>query len=523
MNTLTAPLIRYTSHAGLVISTTLPGVFAAAMRDEVTSFVALRPHQRHAWHAFLAQLGTVALLRAGLPAPPDEESAWRDLLRNLTPEYPDDAPWCLVAPPDRPALLQPPLAGGDASGLKNSAPTPDSLDMLITSKNHDLKAGVMVVVQPDDWLFALVTLQTMEGFLGSGNYGVSRMNGGFANRPALGLAPPGGPGAHLRRDIKRLLAMGGRPPLSEGCAEQDGLVLVWLRSWDGTTSLSRSELHPLYIEICRRVRLFADKDERITARVGGSKVPRIAPMPKGVTGDPWTPIRRDKEGQKALTVDVRGFSYGPLVELLWPRNGDLSALQDPAADDAEEGLALVARALVRGQGKTEGYHERRVPISRKVRRRLGGSQATDRVAEAAHERVKLAGEVNSALRFALLALFENGPDKVDSQNKAALGKAEVFLARLERAVDQTFFEDLWREVDADDAEAGYACRAAWVQRLLNLAEGILEEADGAASKAVRRRYRARVRARSALHGAARSPKGSLASLLQAAKAADVPA
>ena len=523
MNTLTAPLIRYTSRAGLVLSTTLPGILAAAMRDEVTSFVALRPHQRHAWHAFLAQLGTVAVIRAGLAAPPDEESAWCELLRNLTPEYADDAPWCLVTSLDRPALLQPPLAGGDASGLKNFAITPDSLDVLITSKNHDLKSGVMALAQADDWLFALVTLQTMEGFLGAGNYGISRMNGGFANRPALGLAPPGGPGAHLQRDIGRLVAMNGRPPLSEGCAEQDGLVLVWLRPWDGTASLSRSELHPLYVEICRRVRLFADEKGRVTARVGGSKVPRIAPMPGGVTGDPWTPIRRDKDGQKALTVDPRGFSYRPLVELLWPRNGDPSALQDPAPDDVAEGLVLVARALVRGQGKTEGYHERRVPISRKVRRRMGGSQATDRVAEAAHERVKLAGEVNSALRFALLALFENGPDKVDGQNKAALAKAEVFLGRFERTVDQNFFDDLWHEVDADDAEAGYACRAAWVRSLLKLAEEILEVADGAAAKAVRRRYRARVRARSALHGAARSSKGSLASLLIAAKAADVPA
>ena len=76
-------------------------------------------------------------------------------------------PWCLVAPPDRPALLQPPIPDGLAT-LKNSIATPDALDMLVASRNHDLKGAVMARALPDDWLFALVSLQTMEGFLGAG-------------------------------------------------------------------------------------------------------------------------------------------------------------------------------------------------------------------------------------------------------------------------------------------------------------------------------------------------------------------
>ena len=34
----------------------LPEVYAALMADIVESFPAIRPHQRHAWHAFLVQL-----------------------------------------------------------------------------------------------------------------------------------------------------------------------------------------------------------------------------------------------------------------------------------------------------------------------------------------------------------------------------------------------------------------------------------------------------------------------------------
>jgi CRISPR system Cascade subunit CasA len=62
--------------------------------------------------------------------------------------------------------------------------------MLVTAKNHDVKAARLTEAGIDDWLFALVTLQTMEGIGGRNNYGVSRMNGGFANRPGFSIAPP---------------------------------------------------------------------------------------------------------------------------------------------------------------------------------------------------------------------------------------------------------------------------------------------------------------------------------------------
>lgn len=498
MNALTFPLIRFNRHDGSIGTATLPGVLAVLMRDEVAAFTALRPHQRHAWHAFLVQLAALALLRAGLDTVPDDEATWCNLLRGLTPDDIDDAPWCLVAPPDRPALLQPALPGGNLSELRNLVLTPDSLDMLVTSKTHDLKGGVMAQAAPDDWLFALVTLQTMEGFLGAGNYGISRMNGGFANRAALSVAPPGGPGAHLRRDVRRLVAMKGRTPLSNICAERDGLALVWLSPWDGTASLPASTLDPLYIEVCRRVRLQTE-GALITARVDGSKAARITPIPGGVTGDPWAPVRQDKDGLKVLTVDARGFSYKPLVDLLFPRDGQRAPLQVEVADDATDGLILIARALVRGQGKTEGYHERWVPLSRKVSRR-GVPTPTDPVAQMAHDRVQLAGDMASTLRFALFALFENGPAKVDAGNDAAGRKAKPFVARFEREVDLTFFEALWQEAEQDGADARRAERAKWLRALLRTADALLDEADHAAAKASRRRFRARVNADGVLHG-----------------------
>ncbi|MES9906481.1 MAG: type I-E CRISPR-associated protein Cas7/Cse4/CasC [Sedimenticola sp.] len=39
----------------------LPGLFVAMQHDQIRDFPALRPHQRHPWHAFLVQLAAIAL------------------------------------------------------------------------------------------------------------------------------------------------------------------------------------------------------------------------------------------------------------------------------------------------------------------------------------------------------------------------------------------------------------------------------------------------------------------------------
>lgn len=506
MNTLLVPLIRVATADGTQAAATLPGVLALLMRDGVAAFPALRAHQRHAWHSFLALLAANALHRACRPEPPDSEVQWCALLRGLTPDHADDAPWCLVAPLDRPALLQPAIPSGALAELKNVIATPDALDMLVTAKNHDLKQAVMAAAQPDDWLFALLTLQTMEGFLGAGNYGISRMNGGFANRAALGIAPPGGPGAHVRRDVLRLLALRGKLPGAIGYAAEGGLALVWLAPWDGATSLRQDALDEWYIETCRRVRL-TQHHGVLSARAGGSKVARILPIDGGVTGDPWSPIVTEKGGAtKSLTVDARGFGYRRMVDFMFSDSSvKPSALQTEDSTDAAHGLELVARALVRGQGKTEGYHERRVPLSKRGPRRGPGQGVfTDLRAAAARERVRLAGEMQDrVLKPALLTLFQNGPDRIDFRDKDSNRKAEAFLQRFDTLVDQSFFEDLWLEVDEDDLEAQQRARAEWVIRLRDHAEAVLHGAELAGARSSRRKYRASVRAADRLRAAAR--------------------
>lgn len=94
-------------------------------------------------------------------------------------------PWALSGPDDKPAFMQPPAPKG-----LNWTPvaTPDALDLLITSRNHDLKQQIARHAEPQDWVFALVSLQTSEGYGGAGNNGIARMNGGSSSRPLLGIS-----------------------------------------------------------------------------------------------------------------------------------------------------------------------------------------------------------------------------------------------------------------------------------------------------------------------------------------------
>ena len=483
----------------------LPDVLAALAANEVGDFPALRPHQRHPWYALLVQLAALALHRTGQTEPLTEAEPWRDALRALTPEHPDDAPWCLVAPPEQPAFLQAPVPSERPETWKNRIKTPDALDMLVTSKNHDLKGARMRQAEPDDWLLALVSLQTQEGVLGSGNYGISRMNGGFASRPAVGLAPQGGWswGRRWRRDLDLLRHHRASLAEEQGLPAEGGLGLVWLVPWDGRASLAFAALDPFYLEICRRVRLMASEGGTLVAHLAGSRVPRIeAKARNGVTGDPWIPIRTAEA--KALTLGARGFHYKLVCDLLFGETYRPALAQRIEASEDSEGLVVLAQGVTRGQGKTEGYHERRIPLSRTV---IAGfrRRQTDRFAAMAAGRVRDLGQMRQVLWSALAALFDQGTQR-DKASDSAKDKASRVANRFEHAEDARFFEDLAREFEAEGAEAQEAERLEWLLGLAARAEAVLEQTLYAGPQSAERRYRARTAALGRFHGALRKEK-----------------
>lgn len=511
LNLLTDPIIRFAA-GGDETTVSLPETCAALMRDEVDAFPALRPHQRHAWHAFIVQLGAMALRRAELEEPLDDAATWREIIRGLTPDFPDDEPWTLVVDDiTKPAFMQPPASSEKKRvDYKSAIETPDELDMLVTSKNHDLKSAVDNLGGADAWIFALITLQTMEGFPGAGNYGISRMNGGFGNRPAFSITPSERHGAHARRDISALLEC-REWLLDEYPMRENGIELLWTRAWDGAKAEAKtlSDMDPFYIEICRRIRLNANRGGDIRAIRANSKGPRIeARNFNGRVGDPWTPINLKES--KSLTLSERGFTYEKVVDYLALSSGDWQ--RPPLLEQTEsekrspQTMTLVARAMVRGSGKTEGYHERIIPFREEVVRPIGRGSGSKEFGDMARERIAQVRIVQKILRHAVSSFAAGG--KTSDISKDYRDRANPWANKLDEVVDASFFDDLQDEFELDNADEREKARNKWLNNVVvKSASDLLSQACDSLPCPAIQRLRARVRAEGVFRGSLRGNNG----------------
>lgn len=460
---LTDPLIT-TRLTDATRPMTLPAVLAALAADAVEGFPALQPHQQHPWYAFLVQLATLTARAEG--ALPADAAAWRGALERLAGS---PTAWQLVvADRTRPAFMQPPVGTAKLGGSES---VPDGLDVLLTAKNHDVKRERVRAARPEHWVFALVSLQTMQGFLGRGNYGVARMNGGFGNRPCVGRAPSRRWGARWRRDVAVLLDAHAETAAHFGFATGGGHALLWTVDWSGDASLPLTACDPFVVEICRRVRLerTADGLQAITGPSDGARLAAKALL--GLVGDPWTPY----QDEKSLTLNGEGFSYRRLVELLFEPGFHEPAALAAHPDDPPE-MWICCWALVRGQGQTEGLHQRWLPIPEEIGLMMGEPEGHAALATAAKARVEAVRTVRMrVLRPALMGLLGEGANPKDNQD---------FLRRhdqrLEAFADQHFFPDLWRDPTDD---------ASWSRALLEEAERILEDAIDSTGLPSARRYR----------------------------------
>ncbi len=502
---LVGSLLRFETHEGLEYGS-LPEVFAALMADRIKCFPALRAHQEPAWHMFLAQLGAIAAFRAGLSAPPDDAATWRDIIGRLThAEFPNDEPWCLVVNDwSKPAFLQPPVP--DGVRLEKRAATPDALDMLITSRNHDLKQSVAAVAGLDDWIFALVSLQTMEGFCGRGNYGVARMNGGSSSRVLMGLAPLATagnvllrPGPRLKRDIGQLLVRRDEQLQSTPVrySSGNGLALTWMAPWLDGAQLAVDELDILFVEVCRRVRLGVEQGV-VAAAVGNSSAERIKGKEfKGVLGDPWAPVHRTEA--KALTIGDEGeFHYARVVELLFSGDWQSPLLAELGAQEADEvaNWLLVLAAIARGNSKTGGFKSRTLPLKGRQARGLAAKRKELHLL--ATEQIQEIKKLDTVLRNAL-ALAVAGGDQ-EKIKKDSYERTNTYRDRLDAVADRAFFPALWARFEAeqqgtpDDVEVA---RREFLLPLIDSARHLLAEgiADIPCPSILRARAEARARRR----------------------------
>jgi len=404
---------------------------------------------------FLVQLGALALWKSDHSTPQDDSEFWLDALRFLTQDFSQDEPWVLTNNNwKKPAFLQPP--DPDCNQWENNftpkpkgwskVNTPDEIDMIVTSKNHDLKRAVAFVNRPEDWIFALVTLQTGEGYGGSKNYGIVRMNGAYSSRPLLGLVPTESNSISVnsslwwQRDMHQLLSWRQESKIID---ENNTHALLWCLPWKENEQLDFRRLDPWFIEVCRRIRL-VEIDGRIIGFQGSSKKSRIDSKDlKGYTGDPWAPVQK-KEG-KNFTLGGKDFDYGTIVKLLFSGEWKVPYLATRGKNENGD-MILIAEAFSRGN-KTEGFKSRLVPIPKETIPFLSPETSMAEIAEEQMKEIKIFSVI---LRNSLLYMAAGGNKNVfwnkDEKNKLRT-KYKKFLAlpckHFEFTVDRHFFNYLW--------------------------------------------------------------------------------
>ena len=456
LDLLTEPLLAVEGRPTL----SLPGVLAALSGGQPLVFTNLRPHQQAAWHAFLVQLAYLALERADSATPPTEPAVWVSLLLALADGQANAWHLC-VDDWQRPAFLQAPCSPGRETDFKATAESAQALDLLVTSRNFDEKSEKVAGLSPDRvdaWVYALVTLQGGAPFQGAGNYSSMRMNGGFSARPQFRLAFERGSGPEFLRDVLALQAGAATFGGDElGIGSGRAIPLLWMAPWDDN-ALPLADVHPLALEICRRVRLRRESG-RLVLRRASSKGMRVAAKEQlGAVQDPWIPLMAG-DPVKALTVQADGFSYRRLWALLFDRSVcALSLLAKPSAAERASGrpATLIAQVLVGGQGRTDGLLRRELPMPMPVLRAVVDGDV--RLAERARAFVDLAGKAGGQVLRPALIQFIDGSEDVDWKHPDPARMATPWMARLEAEIDAHFFPTLFDSIarPLSDADAQLA-------------------------------------------------------------------
>lgn len=502
-NLLHDPIFGIQSKTG-VRNVSLPEALALLSSGDLLAYTGQRPHQVDVWHVFTVQLAAAILARhpeVDPQTPPRDPDFWEKALLNLAGGQP--TAWHLVVDDvTKPAFMQHPLSshGELEQHFKPREPkakTPDELDVLVTAKNHDLKMTRIPDQDAEAWVYAVITYQTTSGFLGNGNYGVIRMNGGFASRPMVSLVSSLAPAARFREELKIVCDMRAQV-VRACCYKNDGIVLTWRSPWTRSGhQFNRTDLDPWFIEAARPLRLIK-KNGSLIALGATSRARQIGPKEPdgGDVGDPWIPIQTDnkKKGRVALSVTGRGWHAELLCNLLFRQGCELTPLQETRMSDGP--LWFVGSVLVRGQGTTEGFHHVELPIPPKAQGWLAEPSQREKLAHRAQEFLKASREVEKALRFALITMGEGGPANTDIKREGIAG----WVSDTERAFNQQwqvrYFPALWALLDEDDDAASLH----WVATIRPLAERLLDAAPKRMPILAARYYRAICRAHGAFFG-----------------------
>jgi CRISPR system Cascade subunit CasA len=505
---LTEPLIGVRTAKG-DLKLNLPGTLAALLRGDVDDFTGLRAHQADPWHVMLVQLAASVMARQpeGMP-PPVDEAFWHAGLLDLADGC--ASAWELaVEDLTKPAFMQHPLAKStyfkDYEPNGPTATHPDKLDVLVTSKNHDLKASRATANDLASWLFALVTFQTTSGYLGSGNYGTARMNSGTGSRCIVSLVSEKSPSRRFSEELAVVRSMRTRALMSGLAFRDRGVVLTWLRPWPrdaaqyslASQHSKPATLEPWFIEAVRLVRLQRSGND-LVAYSSTSAARQVGPksFDSGDVCDPWSPINVSdtKKVRSSLTLSASGWSPERVSQLLFQQGFELTDLQRPRANQRTSGW-FIASVLARSKKGTEGFHRVILPVPAKALLTLGVASEREQLAKFAETLRVDAAAAEATLRVALKMLALGGAEKSEGK-KGKKGKKEDTSSRWVRDSIEAFtrrwrdhyFESLWLSAEKPSANI----RRAWQTRLVDQARFVLRAAEQRLPSPVGRRWRARV-------------------------------
>lgn len=475
----------------------LPELLAALSDGQIDGFTGLRAHQADPWHVFLVQLAASIQARHPTETLSTDPQYWRDGLLDLADGM--ESAWHLVVEDvAKPACFQHPWAPGDEKDYKREVTRPDELDVLVTAKNHDVKMARMAPNLAESWLYALLVLQTTSGFLGQGNYGIVRMNGGFASRPVVSWAESLNPSQRFIDDVEALRGL-RRKICEQFRYRSKGVVLTWLHCWQRENhQYLTTQLEPWFIEAARPIRLRALAEGAIFALAATSKVRQIGPktLENGDVGDPWIPLKvADKrKGRSALTLTAEGFSPQRVTDLLFENGFELTELQKPKT--GEGAGYFIGSCLVRGQGTTGGFHRLELLVPAKARLALLSDTPRKALAELAQDLLQDARDIQKALSLALVVLSEGGPEQADFHRDAVKTWMGKTTNDFTRGWEVRYFPMLWRGAD-ETQEFGKTVRQEWQQTLANLAQSLLNDATTRLPLPTNRTWRALMKAQSA--------------------------
>ncbi len=128
-------------------------------------------------------------------------------------------------------------------------------------------------------------------------------------------------------------------------------------------------------------------------------------------------------------LDAEKFSAAPLQSLF--------------ETEKKGGAQIVFAAVVRGQGETQGFHERRIHVPERLKPVFMRKSASADLARVARDRVSdVATAVSKALRPALFALYQAAPEKLDfkirRQKLRPRSSSPSSSARLTRTSSNTY-------------------------------------------------------------------------------------